>query len=166
MHSSSSACGINCMLCYSCPVYAWTQASRSGGVALGAAVTWTRATKGADRRDVWPADGAGVRPGGRMFDGCPKGVDPAGAINAKLTAATRLHAVAKEADERLSPAGERCWWGRRSYLRFMLREISYLRGLVLFYLVFLVLPLARKRNSTSGFGLQRQSGCHGRTSSR
>lgn len=161
---------INCMLCYSaCPVYALDPDFLGpAAIALGQRYNLDSRDQGAaDRRDVLAAaDGAwACTLVGECSTACPKGVDPAGAIQRyKLTAAT--HALKKL----LFPWGrmsayrqpvERYWWARRrSYLRFMLREISciFVAWFVL-YLVLVLRAVGAGRIPTSGFGLQRQSGC-------
>lgn len=142
---------INCMLCYSaCPVYALDPDFLGpAAIALGQRYNLdSRDQCAADRRDVLAAaDGAwACTLVGECSTACPKGVDPAGAIQRyKLTAAT--HALKKL----LFPWGggrmsayrqpvERYWWARRrSYLRFMLREISCI--FVAWFVLYLVLVL-------------------------
>lgn len=143
---------INCMLCYSaCPVYALDPDFLGpAAIALGQRYNLDSRDQGAaDRRDVLAAaDGAwACTLVGECSTACPKGVDPAGAIQRyKLTAAT--HALKKL----LFPWGgggrmsayrqpvERYWWARRrSYLRFMLREISCI--FVAWFVLYLVLVL-------------------------
>ncbi|MCV7066642.1 succinate dehydrogenase/fumarate reductase iron-sulfur subunit [Mycolicibacterium farcinogenes] len=85
---------INCMLCYSaCPVYALDPDFLGpAAIALAQRYNLDSRDKGAeDRRDVLAAaDGAwGCTYVGECSVACPKGVDPAGAIQRyKLTAAT------------------------------------------------------------------------------
>ena len=88
---------INCMLCYSaCPVYALDPAFLGpAAIALGQRYNLDSRDAGADeRRDVLAAaDGAwACTYVGECSTACPKGVDPAGAIQQyKLTAA--IHSV-------------------------------------------------------------------------
>lgn len=90
---------INCMLCYSaCPVYALDPDFLGpAAIALGQRYNLDSRDQGAaDRRDVLAAaDGAwACTLVGECSTACPKGVDPAGAIQRyKLTAAT--HALKK-----------------------------------------------------------------------
>ena len=92
--SSYSMC-INCMLCYSaCPVYALEPDFLGpAAIALGQRYNLDSRDEGAaDRRDVLSAaNGAWACTFvGECSVACPKGVDPAGAIQRyKLTAATR-----------------------------------------------------------------------------
>lgn len=86
---------INCMLCYSaCPVFALEpEFLGPAAIALGQRYNLdSRDAGAADRRDVL-ASGAGVWSCtyvGECTTACPKGVDPAGAIQRyKLTAATQ-----------------------------------------------------------------------------
>jgi succinate dehydrogenase/fumarate reductase iron-sulfur protein len=98
---------INCMLCYAaCPVYALDPDFLGpAAIALGQRYNLDSRDEGAaDRRDVLAAaDGAwACTLVGECSTACPKGVDPAGAIQRyKLTAAT--HAV----KELLFPRGAR-----------------------------------------------------------
>lgn len=132
---------INCMLCYSaCPVYALDPDFLGpAAIALGQRYNLDSRDQGAaDRRDVLAAaDGAwACTLVGECSTACPKGVDPAGAIQRyKLTAAT--HALKKllfpwGADERLSPAGRKILVGEAAFLPAIhaSRNQLHLRGLV------------------------------------
>ncbi len=154
---------INCMLCYSaCPVYAldpdFSVRRRRAGVAVQPGLV----TKVRRIGDVLAADadGAGVHPGGRMFDGCPKAsILPRQRY--KLTTAT--HALKKllfPLGGRMSayqPVERYCWARRRSYLEFMLHEISciFVAGFVLYLVLCARRWRGRQDSYPAVFGLQR-----------
>lgn len=162
---------INCMLCYSaCPVYALDPDFLGpAAIALGQRYNLDSRDQGAaDRRDVLAAaDGAwACTLVGECSTACPKGVDPAGAIQRyKLTAAT--HALKKllfplGADERLSPAGRKILVGEAAFLPAIhaSRNQLHLRGLVCSLSGVGIARRWRGREFLPAvFGLQRQSGC-------
>lgn len=163
---------INCMLCYSaCPVYALDPDFLGpAAIALGQRYNLDSRDQGAaDRRDVLAAaDGAwACTLVGECSTACPKGVDPAGAIQRyKLTAAT--HALKKllfpwgGADERLSPAGRKILVGEAAFLPAIhaSRNQLHLRGLVCSLSGAGIARRWRGREFLPAvFGLQRQSGC-------
>ena len=143
---------INCMLCYAaCPVYALDPDFLGpAAIALGQRYNLDSRDEGAaDRSDVLAAaEGAwACTLVGECSTACPKGVDPAGAIQRLqadrgntfgegialppgCTMTTSIHAYRQPVS--------RFWWAkRRSYLLFMLREISCV--FVAWFVVYLLL---------------------------
>ncbi len=130
---------INCMLCYSaCPVYALDpDVPRSGGDRAGSALQPGLARRrrgGSPGRTRRGGGRVGVHAGGRMLDGVSEG-RRSGRCNSAIqadrgnglgeeAAATQERAMTTPVRAYRQPVSRYWWTKRRSYLLFMLREIS------------------------------------------